>query len=115
LTQYKARSVNCFLSKFGLCATIVNLTSTNNATETTEKSVQPSPISAAQPTSIFTLQPSASGTVQLNNVPTNSLGTAIPATDIVWEMIGQVNKDRRLTDLRHITGEEKNCIDDKCY
>jgi len=34
---------------------------------------------------------------------------------IVWGMIGQVNKDRALTDLRKLTGEEPICIHDGCH
>ena len=35
--------------------------------------------------------------------------------DIVWEMIGQVNQDNAMIDLRKITGEEPICFDSDCY
>ena len=41
--------------------------------------------------------------------------TEISPIDIVLEMLGQVNQDRALTDLRRITGEEPICTDDGCY
>lgn len=34
---------------------------------------------------------------------------------IVWEMLGKVNKDRAMNDLRKLTGDEEICIDAKCY
>jgi hypothetical protein len=35
--------------------------------------------------------------------------------DVVWEMLGQVNRDRALNDLRRLTGEEPICISSGCY
>ena len=34
---------------------------------------------------------------------------------IVWEMIGKVDKDRALVDLRRLTGAEPVCIHSECY
>jgi hypothetical protein len=50
-------------------------------------------------------------------LPLSLNATFIPAdsTDLVWEMIGKVNIDRALIDLKKITGEEPLCIDDDCH
>lgn len=39
----------------------------------------------------------------------------ITPTDVVWEMIGQVNPDRAVDDLRRLTGEEPICAASGCY
>jgi hypothetical protein len=39
----------------------------------------------------------------------------ISPIDIVWEMLGQVNQDRALSDLRRLTGEESVCAGADCY
>jgi hypothetical protein len=41
--------------------------------------------------------------------------TAITPIGVIQEMIGQVNKDRALSDLRRLTGEEQICLDHGCY
>jgi hypothetical protein len=41
--------------------------------------------------------------------------TVISPTQVVWEMLGQVNRDRALSDLRRLTGEEPICIGTDCY
>jgi acetylornithine deacetylase/succinyl-diaminopimelate desuccinylase-like protein len=41
--------------------------------------------------------------------------TAISPTQVVWEMLGQVNQDRALGDLRRLTGEEPICANSECY
>ena len=41
--------------------------------------------------------------------------TAISPTQVVWEMLGQVNQDRALSDLRRLTGEEPICAGTDCY
>jgi len=41
--------------------------------------------------------------------------TAISPTQVVWEMLGQVNQDRALNDLRQLTGEEPICASSGCY
>jgi hypothetical protein len=41
--------------------------------------------------------------------------TVISPTDVVWEMLGQVNQDRALSDLRRLTGEESICVGTDCY
>jgi hypothetical protein len=41
--------------------------------------------------------------------------TVISPTQVVWEMLGQVNKDRALNDLRQLTGEEPICAGGGCY
>ncbi len=39
----------------------------------------------------------------------------IVTSDVVWAMIGQVDQDRLLTDLRRLTGAEQICLDHGCY
>ncbi len=39
----------------------------------------------------------------------------ISPTQVVWEMLGQVNQDRALSDLRRLTGEEPMCAGTDCY
>jgi hypothetical protein len=41
--------------------------------------------------------------------------TVISPTQVVWEMLGQVNRERALTDLRRLTGEEPVCAGADCY
>jgi acetylornithine deacetylase/succinyl-diaminopimelate desuccinylase-like protein len=41
--------------------------------------------------------------------------TIVTPIDEVWAMIGQVNQERALTDLRKLTGEEPICLDNDCY
>jgi hypothetical protein len=44
-----------------------------------------------------------------------NLAAQIPPTEVVWEMLGQVNRDRALSDLRQLTGEEPLCVSTGCY
>jgi len=41
--------------------------------------------------------------------------TVISPTEVVWEMLGQVNQNRALSDLRRLTGEEPICAGTDCY
>jgi len=41
--------------------------------------------------------------------------TVISPTQVVWEMLGQVNQDRALNDLRQLTGEQPICAAGVCY
>lgn len=51
------------------------------------------------------LEPEAQKDLELNIIP----------LDQVWDMLGQVNQDRALNDLRQLTGEEPLCISSSCY
>jgi hypothetical protein len=44
-----------------------------------------------------------------------SQATVLSPLDLVWEMIGQVNGERALTDIRKLSGEEAICIAETCY
>lgn len=44
-----------------------------------------------------------------------NLTTLISPTQPVWEMLGQVDGDRALSDLRRLTGEEPTCVSTGCY
>jgi hypothetical protein len=68
---------------------------------------------ALQPTNTITTSP----TEVLSTPVPNEFGkpTEIPPIDVGWEMLGQINKDRVLTDLRKLTGEEPICNDNRCY
>jgi len=39
----------------------------------------------------------------------------ISPKEAIWEMLGQVNKDRAVNDLRRLTGEEPICTSTGCY
>lgn len=39
---------------------------------------------------------------------------AVTPLPVVWDMLGQVDRDRALTDLRRLTGEEPICAGDDC-
>jgi len=39
----------------------------------------------------------------------------ISPTDLVWEMLGQINRNRVVSDLRRLTGEEPLCTSAGCY
>lgn len=41
--------------------------------------------------------------------------TVISPTDVVWEMLGRVNRNRAVNDLRRLTGEEPICTSTGCY
>lgn len=55
------------------------------------------------------------GNVQQVSLAKLSQGMVITPTNVVWEMIGQVNPDRALNDLRRLTGEEPTCTASGCY
>lgn len=44
-----------------------------------------------------------------------SSSSSVPPIDIVSTMIGEVNQERIITDLRKLTGAEQICIDSNCY
>ncbi len=43
------------------------------------------------------------------------LPASISPTQVVWEMLGQVDRERALSDLRQLTGEEPICVSTGCY
>lgn len=43
------------------------------------------------------------------------LTASISPTQVVWEMLGQVDRERALNDLRQLTGEEPICVSTGCY
>lgn len=44
-----------------------------------------------------------------------NLAAVITPTQSVWDMLGEVNRDRALNDLRQLTGEEPICVGTGCY
>ena len=44
-----------------------------------------------------------------------NLTTPISPTEVIREMLGQVDRDRALNDLRRLTGEEPICVSAGCY
>ena len=44
-----------------------------------------------------------------------SQATVLSPLDLIWEMIGQVDGERALTDIRKLSGEEAICIAETCY
>ena len=84
-------------------------------TATQENTLQRSHTATLPQTSPFSLQSSNTATIPPANIQPGPLQTDIPTEDIVWEMLGQVNIDRALNDLRQLTGEVPICIDNECY
>jgi len=72
-----------------------------------------------QPT--VTVPPEAIGTdiveERENDEATPSFANSNPTTDpdIIWDMLGQVDQERILTDLRYLTGVEPICTSEGCY
>jgi Peptidase family M28 len=54
-------------------------------------------------------------TVTQVSAPQLSPEADIIPLDVVWDMLGQVNQDRALDDLRQLTGEEPICLGYGCY
>jgi len=86
-----------------------NLGCTNPSVSQTS---QPS-ADALEPTNTITILP----TEVLSTPALNELyqPTEVHTINVGWEMLGQVNKDRALTDLRKLTGEEPICDDNECF
>jgi hypothetical protein len=88
---------------FGLmsCATSPPIQSALPAT------AKPEPASgiAPQPTSFLPSRINTEAPIQPTGTP----------TDIIWNMIAQVDRERVLADLRKLTGEEPICNNDGCY
>jgi hypothetical protein len=59
------------------------------------------------------LQPTAQISTPINTATNQS--TEIPTQDVVWEILGKVDKDRALDDLRRITGETPICDGSECF
>jgi hypothetical protein len=55
------------------------------------------------------------GNIRLVSIPESNQTMVISPTQVVWEMLGQVNPDRTLNDLRQLTGEEPICTSSGCY
>lgn len=69
-----------------------------------------------QPSSRFSQQFSKTAALPRVVVPPSSpFQTLVPSDVIIREMMGQINIDRALIDLRRLTGEEPVCIDNECY
>jgi hypothetical protein len=66
------------------------------------------------PTMIPTVELRATQEKILSPFPTVTFPPADPI-DLIWEMIGEVNIGRALTDIKKLTGEEPFCIDNECY
>lgn len=69
------------------------------------KSLQPTYTNAINPTETLSI-------ATLNDY---TQPTAIFPKDITLGLLGQVNKDQALSDLRKLTGEEPICNDNECY
>jgi hypothetical protein len=101
-----------FCLRFGLLSIIVIGNNLGCANPSILQTAHNSP-NALQPTNTITIKPT-----EVLSIPTfNEFDkpTEIPPIDVEWEMLRQVNKDRALTDLRKLTGEEPICNDNGCY
>jgi hypothetical protein len=101
-----------FCLRWGLLSIFLignNLGCTNLAVSQTP---QP-PTDALQPTNTITIMP----TEVLSTLALNEFDqpTEVHPINVGWEVVGQVNKDRALTDLRKLTGEEPICDDNGCF
>ena len=78
-----------------------------------EKILLPSLTATLQPrTATATIQPTE---VSFKLLPDLFSQSTITPLDIVQEMVGRIDKDRILTDLRRLTGEVPICTDNGCY
>lgn len=90
------------------------------ATAGEETTSLPSLSETFPPRSTFTAQPSQTIPIQPSEEPFNPLPEgssqtgAITPLDVVWEMIGQVDRDRALADLNKITGVVPICTENGC-
>jgi hypothetical protein len=98
-----------------------DITNLVEAAVTQEITLQPDLFATISPTSSFTLQPFKTATFQPTEAladpahkKSNSPAEIIPL-EVVWQMLGEVNQERTLTDLRRLTGEEQICTGDGCY
>ena len=103
------------LIKIGLQYGLLFITVVSSNTGCTSPSIM-----QTAPASVGSLQPTISTRTPphiITSTPVNqgiSQATETPPKDIIWEIIGQINKDRALTDLRRLTGEEPICVDNEC-
>jgi len=74
------------------------------------------------PTSTVTLPPfETAAPLQATGTPTNyphedlSRVTLTPSTDVVWQILAEVDKDRALNDLRQLAGDAPICTNDGCF
>jgi Peptidase family M28 len=99
--------------KLGLLVTVVIACCLAGAKILTIQSVRNSvrPILQSVRNSIYSIQnfTSRADSQAMQDIP------VITPMDVVWEMLGHVNKDRALIALHKLTGEEEICIDSDCY
>jgi hypothetical protein len=109
----KINQFNKSAIKLGLLATVVIACCLTGAKLVKRQSVRDSihPILQSIRNSIDSIQnfTSSADAQAMQDMP------AITPMEVVWEMLGHVNKDRALIDLRKLTGEEEICIDSDCY
>jgi hypothetical protein len=63
---------------------------------------------------VFQNQRDYGGTTPFS-ITQSSQTSVISPTDVIWEMLGQVNRNRVVNDLRRLTGEEPICTNSGCY
>jgi hypothetical protein len=71
-------------------------------------------MSNLNPTITPRIEPKATKEIILSHSPSATYSST-DSTDLVWEMLGKVSKDRALNDLKRLTGEEPICIENECY
>jgi hypothetical protein len=101
-----------------------NLTTSNpnpNSIPATKQAPTPdniskfSTIEIIPPISAFSKQSLPTATLQSVNALSELFYTTIQPQEIVWEMLGKVNLERTLSDLKSLTGETPVCIASQCY
>lgn len=60
-------------------------------------------------------QPQAVATILPADTQAASTDTEIPIQDLIWEMLGKVNIERALNDLKQLTGEIPICTGSGCF
>jgi hypothetical protein len=81
----------------------------------------PAPVSPTARPPVVVLQPTFTARTQPAIFPSASVQepagqvSNTPARDIVLDLLGQIDRNRALTDLQKITGEEPLCNDAGCY
>jgi hypothetical protein len=90
-------------------------TSTTGLTSKQHQTLQNSPSSTIQSTATFPLKSTKETTVTPTIASPLPIQTMVPSEDLIWEMIGRVDIERALTDLRRLSGVDPICIDGECY
>ncbi len=103
-------------TRFGLMALIFLLVSSGCMSTPSA-----TPVRSITPTTVASQAPLGATQLPSGTIPAYSSGTATilppkaPALDVVPEMLNEVDRDRVITNLKRLTGEEPICNDHGCH